>query len=153
MMSIDHFSSLGHAPASSVSGLDAPIWSMPPDRVNSKISRFPAKEAEEVVRRATSAVERTYVALTVLKLLGYDAWLVGSLSNAKFTVHSDVDFIVDVGRNDLHMVQLVLERIMKGLPFDLVPFESIPQDKREMFMKGALDASGLRARFGEDGRN
>jgi predicted nucleotidyltransferase len=124
---------------------------IPDSLINKRMDRFAPDDAREIVARAALAIQRAAKALDALDILGIRAWVVGSLARRTFNVHSDVDFVVDAPASRQRFVLLVIEEAMKDMPFDLVPFDRIPESDREFFMEGSLDASGFRARFTQAG--
>jgi predicted nucleotidyltransferase len=96
-----------------------------------------AKEREAVALPLAAAVLRG------IEAKGFEAWVVGSLAKKSFTVHSDVDFVVDCPKEREHDVFMSVARTMGHFPFDLVFCRWIDDDVRPFMMEAATNASEL----------
>jgi hypothetical protein len=96
-----------------------------------------AKEREAVALPLAAAVLRG------IEAKGFEAWVVGSLAKKSFTVHSDVDFVVDCPKAREHDVFMSVASTMGDFPFDLVFCRWIDDDVRPFMMEAATNASEL----------
>jgi predicted nucleotidyltransferase len=93
------------------------------------------------------AETRALAALDEMQTMGIRAWLVGSLARGRFTIYSDVDFLVDGGRDEWTQAVTIIERCMGHIPIDVVSCSRISDTERDFMLPGALDASRLRSRI------
>jgi len=151
MLPIEQFEGLSAKKSLGVRHGPMDALSIPSRLINKRMDRFAPDDALEIIARANLAIARSVKALDALDILGIRAWVIGSLARGTFNAHSDVDFVVDALPARQRFVLLVIEEAMKDMPFDLVPFDRIPESDREFFMEGSLDASGFRSRFTQTG--
>src|SRR5438046_858078 len=109
-------------------------------------SRIESLMEERKTQRLALASERALAALSSLEKAGLSAWIVGSLARGTFSVHSDVDFLVDCSAETEGAAFRILESEMRDFPFHFIPITDLDGTKKVMMMKEAVDASGIRAR-------
>lgn len=108
-------------------------------------SRIEALVEERKVRRLEEASMRALAALTALEGAGVSAWVVGSLARRTFSVHSDVDFLIDCAPDAEGAAFRILESEMRDFPFHFISARELDEAKRTTMMREAVDASGIRA--------
>ncbi|WP_298257225.1 nucleotidyltransferase domain-containing protein [Bradyrhizobium sp.] len=96
-------------------------------------------------QRLAIASTRALAALSSLEKAGLSAWIVGSLSRGTFSVHSDVDFLVDCDPASESTAFRILESEMRDFPFHFILRSDLDETKKIMMMKDAIGASGIRA--------
>jgi predicted nucleotidyltransferase len=108
-------------------------------------SRIESLMKERRDERLALASTRALAALTSLDKAGFSAWIVGSLARDTFSVHSDVDFLVDCSPEAESAAFQILEREMRDFPFHFIPTSDLDEMKKAMMMKEAVGASSIRA--------
>jgi predicted nucleotidyltransferase len=108
-------------------------------------SRIESLMKERRDERLALASTRAFAALTSLEKAGFSAWIVGSLARDTFSVHSDVDFLVDCSPETESTAFRVLESEMRDFPFHFIPSSDLDEMKKAMMMKEAVGASSIRA--------
>jgi len=77
--------------------------------------------------------------------MGVTARVIGSLASGRFGPKSDIDLlIVDCPRHLKFAIEGTIEEGLRGLPFDVVYLDEVPEHKLDRFLKGAVDARQLR---------
>ena len=76
-------------------------------------SRIESLMEERKTQRLALASERALAALSSLEKAGLSAWIVGSLARGTFSVHSDVDFLVDCSAETEGAAFRILESEMR----------------------------------------
>jgi predicted nucleotidyltransferase len=110
-----------------------------------KVSRIERLMEERRVQRLALASARASSALARLEKAGLSAWVVGSLARGTFSVHSDVDFLVNCGPDTEEAAFRILEDEMRDFPFHFIPRSDPDEAKMAAMMKEAVGASGIRA--------
>ena len=80
-------------------------------------------------------------ALEVLRRLGVEVGLVGSLARGDFKLHSDVDFLVKLLPDEemRYRLDLVVEPEMEGLPFQFIYLDEVKSElARELLLSEFL---------------
>ncbi len=108
----------------------------------SKIEALMAKRAGDRLAEASS---RALAGLDALADAGFRAWVFGSLAAGRFRTHSDVNFLVECDRGSKHEAFRILEQKMRGFPFHFFAASELDEQTRRELMRGAADASGIRA--------
>ena len=69
--------------------------------------------------------------LAALERHGVEAAVVGSLARGTMLQHSDIDFVIlDAGRHSLEEIAGILEPVLGGFPFDLIPMAQVRPEMR-----------------------
>lgn len=97
------------------------------------------------------AQTRALATLEALAAAGLTAWLVGSLARDRFTVFSDVDFLIDGGYPQWTEAVAIIERHMGDLRVDILQSARLTAPERTHLLKDALDAPSFRARLDQAG--
>jgi len=108
-------------------------------------SRIEALVEERKGRRLAEASARALAALTALEDAGLSAWVVGSLARRTFSVHSDVDFLVECDPDAESAAFRILASEMRDFPFHFIAARELDEAKRAAMMREGVDASGIRA--------
>jgi predicted nucleotidyltransferase len=108
-------------------------------------SRIESLMKERKDERLALASARALAALASLEKAGLSAWVVGSLARGTFSVHSDVDFLVDCSPEAESDAFRILEREMRDFPFHFIPTADLDETKKTTMMKDAVGASSIRA--------
>jgi predicted nucleotidyltransferase len=94
--------------------------------------------------RRLQAIERARQASAMLAERDITVKIIGSLAKGRFGRHSDVDFLfVSCPRKYKYAIEAKIEDIFKDIPFDVVYLEEIPEDRLDLFTKGAIDVDDL----------
>ena len=96
------------------------------DSIYQPDARVIAAAQRHLAERRTLARARAAAALRALRAIGVRAHTIGSLSNGRFALHSDVDLLVT--RCPLALkygIEHVVERVLGDLPFDVVYADEI----------------------------
>jgi predicted nucleotidyltransferase len=109
------------------------------------VSRIESLIKEPKDERLALASTRALAALASLEKAGLSAWIVGSLARGTFSVHSDVDFLVDCSPEAESAAFRILESEMRDFPFHFIPSSDLDEMKKTMMMKEAVGASSIRA--------
>jgi predicted nucleotidyltransferase len=68
--------------------------------------------------------------LTALESDGLSAWVVGSLARRTFSIHSDVDFLVECDPNTERAAIRILEDEMRDFPFHFVSARELDEARK-----------------------
>jgi predicted nucleotidyltransferase len=108
-------------------------------------SRIEALVEERKGRRLAEASTRALATLTALEAAGLSAWVVGSLARRTFSIHSDVDFLVDCAPDAESAAFRIVEREMGDFPFHFISARELDEAKKATMMEVAVGSSGIRA--------
>jgi predicted nucleotidyltransferase len=102
-------------------------------------------EHDPAATRRELAIARTADVCTELGRLGVTARVIGSLASGRFGPTSDIDLLItQCPRHLKYAIEGTIEEALRGLPFDVVYLDDIPEHKLDRFLKGAVDAGQLR---------
>src|SRR6478609_6842983 len=89
--------------------------------------------------RRELAIARTADVCAQLESIGVTARVIGSLASGRFGPKSDIDLlIVDCPHHLKYAIEGTIEEGLRGLPFDVVYLDEVPEHKLDRFLKGAV---------------
>jgi len=109
------------------------------------VSRIEALFRRRGRERAARATPLALADLDALEREGVAAAVVGSLARGTMLQHSDIDLLIlDAGPHSLEEIAGILEPVLEGFPFDLIPLAQVEPEMRPLLLREMRRASDLR---------
>lgn len=110
------------------------------------VSRIEALFARRTRERSALARRLALAGLEALTRRGVRAGVVGSLARGTMLQHSDIDFLIlDAGGKPITEIVGILEPVLGGFPFDVIPIEQVRPEMKPVLLAELRHASDLRA--------